>query len=206
MSFTYNPIDMDGIPWTSDFRGIIQNLSITFYGEGSTNRSSLKRGETKLLEFKISEDQMWSFKINAVHPLTGKFFEATITNSGNVISRPSSIDVRVNAEIVSDGAIELKEVSVLPTAICFFEMQTVSKALIDIKTASPIVTSILANTVSIDINEKINKYKYEEVEESGIIYVNGIEPINGNIDIIGVGQTSVNIDSGKLIRHVVGVD
>lgn len=204
MNLVYNPIDMDGVPWTSSVTGIIQDIQIAFYGEGSDNTSGLTKGETKLIDFVVDLEKGWSFSVNAVHPITGKFFRARVEHSGNIVSHPSSISVRVAADIVKDTPIQLSEVSVLPTAVCFFEVPKAVKKQIDLATDSPIVSTILGDTVTIDINETINKYKYVDIGEEGLLRVNGILSTNGNLDIRGAGLTIIGTNPIKPIKNVVG--
>jgi hypothetical protein len=45
----------------------------------------------------------------------------------------------------------------------------------------------MGETLMIEIDDSLNKYVYREVEHSGIVSINGITPMQGNIDITGVG-------------------
>ena len=190
----YNPIDMDGVPWTEDLSNCIQDLAITFSGEGLTNTTDLKPGETALVNFTITEDRECSFAVNAVHPVTGELYTMDVQYSGLATSYPSKYYAAISV-VCGSEPIKLAKVMVLPTAVSFLSPIKEEPANILIPTNSPLVSTILMNTVTIEIDNGLERYNYREIDDTGLLRINGISPTQGNIDILGVGQTSVRVSS-----------
>lgn len=206
MKIVYKPIDMDGVPWTKEISNYIQDLSISFSGSGRdlSDSENLNKGETILEDLVIKPDGDWSFKVKAVHPISGKIFSATVENRGNMISYPSTQWFNIAANIITDTgivdsetgepmAVELKRVNVIPTAVCFIEKDQTEDNDILIPTNSPIISTALGDEITIEIDNTSERYNYRQVDEDGITRINGITPTQGNIDIIGVGQTVVSV-------------
>lgn len=206
ISTTHNPIDMDGIPvvydpldinenpWPGELSNYIQELSIVFSGKGAGNDGTQK-GETVLTNLKITEQGVWSFSIKACHPLTGDIFTANIAQSGRSKSWPVGEYVEIYADIKAHSNIEISKVSVLPTAVKFIPSQQSNSIRVDVKTISPLISSILDKKLTIDIDTQLNKYVYGDVDDRGIKLINGIRPLNGNININGRGKTIISVAS-----------
>jgi hypothetical protein len=188
----YNPIDMDGIPWTGNASNYIQDLSVSFSGIGIDNNTDLRNGEIVLKDFIISNTGVWSFNILAVHPLTGNLFRASVTDSGRSYSYPASIQCHIYAKVSPGAEVRLSRVDVLPSAVAFAKGREAKNVSVKIPTVSPIITTAIGKKVSIEIDTQLSRYIYREADESGLLRINGVEPVNGNINILGVGQTLVN--------------
>lgn len=190
MTELYNPIDMDGIPCTEDITNYIQDLSIVFAGAGDSNTTDLEPGETALINFKITVDNGYSFSVQSVHPVTGELYTLDVQNSGNLTSHPSGYyaSVRIACGV---APISLSKVMVLPTAVSFLSPEEEEPTAVKIATRSPLLSTIMMNSVTIEIDNDFNKYVYKEIEEKGLLRINGVSPIQGNIDITGVGETIV---------------
>lgn len=194
MNMLYNPIDIDGVPWTEDLSNCIQDLAITFSGEGLANTTDLKPGETALVNFTITEDGECSFTVNTVHPVTGKLYTMDVQYSGLATSYPSKYYAAISV-VCGSEPIKLAKVMVLPTAVSFLSPIKEEPANILIPTNSPLVSTILMNTVTIEIDNDLERYNYREIDDTGLLRINGISPTQGNIDILGVGQTTVRVSS-----------
>ena len=198
MIAVHSPIDMDGIAWTDNIANYIQDLSITFSGEGKP-RTAADYGVSVLRNVSIKRSGDWGFSVHAIHPLTGNAYTAVVSDSGRKTSYPVGVSFDFIANIVADESrdIELSEVRILPTALCFIDSTKQQVKDILIPTNSPITSTIIGNTVSIEIDEQLNKYRYVEVDDSGIRRINGIAPAQGNINISGAGRTFVLTREGK---------
>lgn len=193
MSNLYNPVDMDGIPWTGELSNYIQTLSIVFSGEGEINDGSIAKGKTVITDLVITKQGDWSFSVKASHPLTGNVFTVDVSQGGRALRYPSEQFVYVYADINACSDIQLSEVSVLPTAVKFIPNNLDRRIEVPVKTVSPLMSGIFDKKMSIEIDTQLNKYVYKEVDTSGIALINGIRPTNGNININGVGQTVVSV-------------
>ena len=190
----YDPIDMDGVPWTEDLSNCIQDLAITFSGEGLANTTDLNPGETALVNFIITEEEECSFTVNAIHPVTGELYTMDVQYSGRATSYPSKYYAAISV-VCGSEPIKLAKVMVLPTAVSFLSLIKEEPANILIPTNSPLVSTILMNTVTVEIDNNLARYNYREIDETGLLRINGVSPIQGNIDILGVGQTAVRVSS-----------
>lgn len=194
MTELYSPIDMDGIPWTEDLSNYIQDISITFSGPGQENTTALSPGETELLNLVIAEDGDYSFSINAVHPVTGELYTADVVNGGQHLYPEKGYSANIS---IACGArpLSIAKVMVLPTAVSFLSYRHEEPADIFIPTESPLITEILSNTVTIGIDDESDIYKYTPVGSVGLIRINGVTAVQGNLDIRGAGETVVAVDN-----------
>lgn len=199
------PVDMDGVQWTHELADVIQDIRITFIGSGIPNAdgSVERKGKAYISELSITDANTYSFKITAYHPITGNTFSAAISVSDDSTSKSfvGMEDIIVNAVILPPGDLEIPaEIKLIPSAITFLPPTNTESSEVEIKTNSPIITTIMQNTISIELDDLVNKYAYNVVtaddERDGIKSVNGVLPINGNIDIKGVGSTSITTVGG----------
>lgn len=199
------PIDMDGVQWTHELADVIQDIRITFIGSGipDADGSVGRKGKAYISELSITDSDTYSFKITAYHPITGNMFSSTISVSDDSTSKSfvGMEDIIVNAVILPPGDFEIPaEIKLMPSAITFLPPANTESSEVAIKTNSPVITTIMQNTISIELDDLVNKYAYnvvtEDDEQYGIKSVNGALPINGNIDIKGVGSTSITTVGG----------
>lgn len=194
MNVLYDPIDMDGIPWTESLSNYIQDLSVTFSGNGSENTTDLNPGETALFDLLITESGDCSFSVKSVHPITGELYTMDVQSSGNAISYPSKYYAAISVSC-GTGPVTLAKVMVLPTAVSFLSTLKEEPSKIIIPTNSPLVSTILMNTVTIEIDNNMDRYRYREIDNTGLLRINGVKPVQGNIDILGIGQTVITVDT-----------
>lgn len=200
MSIFFNTMTYSGEPWNGNLHDYIKRLSITFHGAGIENSKeteSLKKGDVLLKDITLNYSG-WELDIYAIHPITAKVFQCSLKQSGRNMSYPVASKGIVKLDFLPpENPITKLSTRVSPEVVKFFDIEKSEEIVTNISTITPIVTTPYSDRITIELDSNFNEYVYVEDDGIGFTSINGLAPVQGNINMRGVGDVVVRVSNNK---------